>query len=107
MSKQLPSLPIEPLDARVVKGMVERMAVLKSNSDKASEALTECVADYKEYMGRLGVADADILAYRVNIAMSQLEPLPVPAPPKPPTKSPDAGEPPAPFREAETVSEIK
>lgn len=101
MSKQLPSLPIESLDARVIKGMVERMGVLKNNSDKANQALAECIADYKEYMGRLGVDEADVLAYRVNVGMSQLEPLPVPAPPKPPTKAPDAGLGPAPFREAD------
>lgn len=107
MSKQLQPVAVPPLDARIVKALIEKMSVAKINSDKAGEVLIQAVADYKEYMGRLaadhGIDPADVDDYRINPAMNQLEPKPVPAPPKPPTRSPDADEPSAPFREADEV----
>ena len=109
MSKQLQSIAVSPLDARIVKGLIEKMSVAKINSDKAGEVLVQAVADYKEYMERLGgqagIDSGDVPSYRVNVATNQLEPIPVPAAPPSPVKAPDAGDAPAPFRDAEVAIE--
>lgn len=104
------SFDVPALDCRVVKGMVEKLAAAKNAWETHNAILLAAIADYEEYMKR--VADGfgvDPALYGINFATNTLEPIPTPEDkqPEPAKKAPDADVPPAPFREADVIPEVK
>lgn len=101
---------VPALDCRVVNGLLNKLISAQNAAETHNKILVEAIMDYEGYMARIaGANGVDPKLYGINFATNTLEliqPKEI-KPPEPPRKAPDADLPPAPFREADVVPEVK